>query len=214
MSDKGSHTDSRTHGATNAASSDAIVIAKVGPPEVMRLVSRPDVPPGAGQIAVQVAAAGVNFIDTYHRTGLYPLDLPATLGMEGAGTVVEVGEGVEHPAEGDHVAWATAAGSYAQRVVMPALSAVVVPENVDLQTAAAVPLQGFTAHYLATDCPPLKPGDRCLVHAGAGGAGRLLVQMPNCEERRSWPRWAVNPRLRWPLSRSRPCGELHDHRSS
>ena len=156
---------------------NAISIENTGPPEVMRLTEQPHAEPGPGEIAVEVAAAGVNYIDVYHRSGLYPPELPAVLGQEGAGAVVATGEGVTEPEAGDRVAWATAMGSYAQRVVMPAAAAVAVPEGLDLQTAAAVPLQGMTAHYLATDCPPLTPGDRCLVHAGAGGTGRLLVQM-------------------------------------
>ncbi len=156
---------------------NAIRIDETGPPEVMRFARRSDAVPGPGEIAVDVAAAGVNFIDVYHRSGLYPMALPAVLGQEGAGTVTEAGEGVAWPPVGERVAWANALGSYARRNVIPAAAAVAVPDGIDLQTAAAVPLQGMTAHYLATDCPRLKPGDLCLVHAGAGGAGRLLVQM-------------------------------------
>ncbi len=131
----------------------------------------------AGEIVVEVVAAGLNYIDTYHRTGLYPMSLPFTPGLEGSGTVVSVGDGVSDRAVGDRVAWTGSIGSYAERVKMPAATAVAVPDGVDLEIAAAVPLQGMTAHYLAVDTFPLSPGDRCLVHAGAGGVGLLLVQI-------------------------------------
>ncbi len=154
-----------------------IQITEPGDPEVMRLVPLDDPMPAEGQITVQVAAAGVNFIDTYHRSGLYDMALPLVLGQEGAGTVLQVGAGVSGFEPGDRVGWAGASGSYAQRVTVNAAVAYKVPDGVDLETAAAVGVQGLTAHYLVTDCPPLKPGDRCLVHAGAGGTGRLIVQM-------------------------------------
>ena len=157
--------------------SAAVQIAETGGPEVMELVQRADPAAGEGELTVAVAAAGVNFIDTYHRSGLYDLPLPMVLGQEGAGTVLEVGSGVEGFAPGDRVAWAGSAGSYAQRAAVQAAVTFKVPDGVDFDTAAAIGVQGMTAHYLATDCPPLKPGDRCLVHAAAGGTGRLLVQM-------------------------------------
>lgn len=155
----------------------AIRIESVGGPEVMRLVDLPVPRPDDGELLVEVAAAGVNFIDTYHRSGLYELPLPAVLGQEGAGTVIATGGGTEGFAVGDRVAWCGSGGSYAQRALVRASVAIPVPDDINIEVAAAVTLQGMTAHYLATDCPRLKPGDRCLVHAAAGGTGRLLVQM-------------------------------------
>lgn len=159
------------------ATSAAVQIAETGGPEVMRLVQQPDPEPGDGQITVAVAAAGVNFIDTYHRSGLYPMPLPLVLGQEGAGTVLEVGAGAEGFAPGDRVAWAGSIGSYAERAAVNAGVAFKVPDGVDLDVATAIGVQGLTAHYLISDCPPIGPRDRCLVHAGAGGTGRLIVQM-------------------------------------
>ncbi len=157
--------------------SAAVQIAETGGPEVMQLVQRPDPAPGDGQIKVAVAAAGVNFIDTYHRSGLYDMPLPLVLGQEGSGTVMEVGSGVDGFAPGDRVAWAGSIGSYAERTAVNAAVAYKVPDGVDLDVAAAIGVQGLTAHYLISDCPRIGPGDRCLVHAGAGGTGRLIVQM-------------------------------------
>ena len=160
-----------------SGTSAAVQIATTGGPEVMEVVQRPDPAPGEGQITVEVAAAGVNFIDTYHRSGLYDMPLPLVLGQEGSGTVLEVGAGVDGFAPGDRVAWAGSAGSYAEQVAVNAAVAYKVPDGVDLDTAAAIGVQGLTAHYLIADCPRIGPGDRCLVHAGAGGTGRLIVQM-------------------------------------
>lgn len=155
----------------------AIQIEETGGPEVLRWVEVADPAPASGEVLVELAAAGLNFIDTYHRSGLYDVELPYVLGLEGAGTVVDVGDGVDDVAVGDRVAWATAPGSYAQRVVVPADQLLAVPDGVAWDVAAAVPLQGMTAHYLAVDTHPLGPGDRCLVHAAAGGVGGLLVQI-------------------------------------
>ena len=155
----------------------AIRVEQVGGPEVIEGVEVPDPAPSAGELLVRVGAAGVNFIDTYQRSGLYPVPLPHHLGLEGAGTVVEVGEGVTGFAPGDRVAWADAPGSYAELAVVPAERAVPVPDGVGVDEAAAVMLQGMTAHYLTHDTFPLAPGHRCLVHAGAGGVGLLLVQL-------------------------------------
>jgi NADPH2:quinone reductase len=155
----------------------AIRIETTGGPEALRLAELPEPQPGEGQMLVRVAAAGVNFIDVYHRTGLYPNPLPLVLGLEGAGTVEAAGPGVSRFREGDQVAWANAPGSYAERTLVPAAVAMRVPAAVELRTAAAVMLQGMTAHYLCTSTYPLKPGDTCLVHAAAGGVGLLLVQM-------------------------------------
>ena len=157
--------------------SAAVQIAETGGPEVMHLVQRADPVAGEGEVTVAVAAAGVNFIDTYHRSGLYELPLPLVLGQEGSGTVLEVGTGVDSFAPGDRVAWAGSTGSYAERAAVKASVAYKVPDGVDLETAASIGVQALTAHYLVTDCPRIGPGDRCLVHAGAGGTGRLVVQM-------------------------------------
>lgn len=148
-----------------------------GGPEVLRLVEGPDPSPGAGQIAVRVSAAGLNFIDVYHRTGLYPNPLPFVPGLEGAGVVAGLGPGVTAFREGDRVAWTGILGSYAERVLLPEGRAVVVPPGIGTETAAALMLQGLTAHYLCTSTFPLEPGHTCLVHAAAGGVGLLLVQM-------------------------------------
>jgi NADPH2:quinone reductase len=155
----------------------AIVISETGGPEKLVLQDVPDPSPAVGQILVDVIAAGLNFIDTYHRDGLYPLELPTTPGVEGAGVVVEIGPEVEGISVGDKVAWMLVMGSYAESLVLPAASAVPIPIGVDPTLAAAVILQGVTAHYLAFDTFPLAAGDRCLVHAGAGGVGLLLTQI-------------------------------------
>jgi NADPH2:quinone reductase len=154
-----------------------IQIDEQGGPEVMAWRELPDPVAGPGQVVVEVGAAGLNFIDTYQRSGLYKVALPYVLGLEGAGAVIEVGEGVASLAVGDRVAWATCPGSYAERVAVPAEQAMVVPDGISWDVAAALPLQGMTAHYLAVDTFPLSPGDRCLIHAGAGGVGLLLIQI-------------------------------------
>lgn len=155
----------------------AIQIEQTGGPEVMQWRELADPEPGAGQIVVELAAAGLNFIDTYQRSGLYDVPMPYVLGLEGAGVVVAVGDGVTRWSVGDRVAWASGAGSYATHVALAADQVVAVPESVDLESAAAIPLQGMTAHYLVTDTFELGPDSRCLVHAGAGGVGLLLIQM-------------------------------------
>ena len=155
----------------------AIQIDEAGGSDVMRWRELPDPQPGPGQIVVDVAAAGLNYIDTYQRSGLYDVPLPWVLGLEGSGVVAAVGEGVNQWGVGDRVAWPGSPGSYATKVAVAADRVVAVPEAVDLELAAAIPLQGMTAHYLVTDTYPLGDGDRCLVHAGAGGVGLLLIQM-------------------------------------
>jgi len=155
----------------------AIRIEGFGGPDALRLVDVPVPSAGPGQIVVRVEAAGVNFIDVYHRTGLYPNPLPLVPGMEGAGVVAAVGPGVSLFREGDRVAWANVLGSYAEHVLLAAERAVAVPPGLRADTAAAAMLQGMTAHYLCTSTYPLKKGDTCLVHAAAGGVGLLLVQM-------------------------------------
>ena len=154
-----------------------IQIRQTGGPEVLEWAELDDPEPGDGELAVRVEAAGLNFIDTYHRQGLYPMDLPFVPGVEGAGTVTAVGPGVERFSEGDRVAWTGAIGSYAEARTLDASKAVLVPDGVGLDEAAAVLLQGMTAHYLVFDTFPLSDGDRALVHAGAGGVGLLLTQM-------------------------------------
>ncbi|MGD2060055.1 MAG: quinone oxidoreductase [Acidimicrobiia bacterium] len=155
----------------------AIVIEEPGGEETLRYQEVDDPSPSPGELLVEVAAAGLNFIDTYHRSGLYPMEFPFTPGVEGAGTVLEVGNGVEGFATGDRVAWCQGIGSYAEKKCVSVDHAVPVPDDIDLETAAASLLQGLTAHYLATDTFPLSSGDQCLVHAGAGGVGLLLTQI-------------------------------------
>jgi NADPH2:quinone reductase len=148
-----------------------------GGPENMQLADAPMPAPGPGQALVRIAASGVNFIDVYFRTGLYKADLPVTLGSEAAGTVEAVGEGVTDVKPGERVAYAMARGSYAEYAVVPAAMLVPIPDAVDFRTAAAAMLQGMTAHYLTHSTFALKSGDTCLVHAAAGGAGGLTIQM-------------------------------------
>lgn len=155
----------------------AIQVTETGGPEVLRLVELPDPAPGPGELLVDVAAAGVNYIDTYHRSGAYPLALPFIPGSEGAGTVIAVGPGVSEFAVGDKVAWASSLGSYAERAVIPQQQAVPVPAGVSIETAAGCLLQGMTAHYLTVSVYPVRPGDPVLVHAAAGGVGLLLTQL-------------------------------------
>ncbi len=155
----------------------AVRIHEHGGPEVLRYEEVPTPTPGEGQALVRLVACGVNFIDIYHRKGLYRLDLPAGLGQEGAGVVEAVGPGVTEVKPGDRVAFSNVAGSYAEYVVAPAHRLVPIPDGVTYQQAAAAMLQGMTAHYLVTSTYPLKPQDTCLVHAAAGGVGLLLVQM-------------------------------------
>jgi NADPH:quinone reductase len=155
----------------------AIRPAEPGGPEVLALTEQPDPVPGPGQVVVRTTAIGINYIDVYHRTGLYPSARPIPLGLEGAGVVEAVGEGVDAPRVGQRVAWCHAPGSYATRVVVPAARALVVPDGIDDSTAAALPLQGMTAHYLVTDTFALRAGHVALIHAAAGGVGLLLVQL-------------------------------------
>jgi NADPH2:quinone reductase len=155
----------------------AIRVAATGGPEVLRPADVPDPTAGKNEVVVDVTAAGVNFLDTYQRSGLYPVPLPFTIGMEGAGTVTAAGPGVTELRVGDRVAWCDVHGSYAERAALPAARLVPVPQDVDLEVAAAVMLQGLTAHYLVKDTFALRAGQRCLVHAGAGGVGLLLIQL-------------------------------------
>jgi NADPH:quinone reductase len=155
----------------------AIQIDRTGGPEVLRWTELDDPAPGAGEVVVAVEAAGVNFIDVYRRSGLYPSPLPSILGSEVAGRVVAVGAGVTDVAAGDRVATADAAGGYAELARVEADRVVPLPEGLPAEPAAAAMLQGMTAHYLVTDTFPLRAGQRCVVHAAAGGVGLLLVQL-------------------------------------
>ena len=155
----------------------AIAVSTPGGREVLSLAELDTPAPGPGHVLVRVEAAGVNYIDVYQRTGLYKMPLPGRLGLEGAGVVEAVGPEVTSIVVGQRVAWAGVAGSYASHVVAPVDKLVVVPEGVSTKTAAAVMLQGMTAHYLAASTYPLGPGDTCIVHAAAGGVGLLLCQL-------------------------------------
>lgn len=155
----------------------AILIRQTGGPEVMALEEVPAPEPKPGEVLVKVRAAGVNFIDIYLREGRYAATLPFINGQEGAGVVAEVGRGVTEFKPGDPVAWCGTLGSYAEYAAVPAASLVKVPKELDLRMAAAVMLQGMTAHYLVYSTYKLKPGDTALVHAAAGGVGLLLTQM-------------------------------------
>ncbi|MDQ6699169.1 MAG: quinone oxidoreductase [Acidobacteriota bacterium] len=154
-----------------------IQVAQTGGPDQMQVVDVPIPTPGPGQAVVKIAASGVNFIDIYFRIGLYKADSPITLGQEAAGVVEAIGPGVAEVKEGDRVAYAMSRGSYAEYALVPASTLVKLPEAVDFETGAAAMLQGMTAHYLTHSTFALKPGDTALVHAAAGGAGRLIVQM-------------------------------------
>ena len=152
-------------------------IHQQGGPEVLRLEDIPTPEPGPGQARVRIAATGVNFVEIYQRTGQYSVELPWAVGAEGAGTVEAVGPGVTDPKPGARVAWAQVQGSYATHVVAPVDKLVPVPEGVRLEDAAALMLQGMTAHYLSHSTYHLQAGEACLIQAAAGGVGALLVQM-------------------------------------
>ncbi len=158
----------------------AIQIQQAGGPEVMALVTVPVGEPGPGQVRVAHHAIGLNFIDVYQRSGLYALPMPLQLGMEGAGVVEAVGEGVTHLAEGDRVAYAAnPPGSYCQRRVMPAMNVCRLPDGISFETGAAMMLKGLTAQYLLKRTLPqggLQPGDFVLFHAAAGGVGLIACQ--------------------------------------
>ena len=155
----------------------AIRVHETGGPEALRAEELPKPEPGPGEALVAVAAAGINFIDIYQRSGLYALPLPFTAGSEAAGTVEAVGEGVSEVAVGDAVAYCGVLGAYAEYAVVPVDRLVRIPDGVTPHQAAALMLQGMTAHYLAVDTFPLSRGDTALVHAAAGGVGLLLTQI-------------------------------------
>jgi NADPH2:quinone reductase len=159
----------------------AIQIHLNGGPEVLQLVDLPIPEPGPGQVLIRVEATGVNFIEVYFRKGVYKATLPITLGSEAAGTVEELGPGVTGFSAGDSVVSVSAIGSYAEYALVPAEKLVKVPAGVSHETAAAVILQGMTAHYLALTTFPLKKEHTALIHAGAGGVGLLLTQVAKAQ---------------------------------
>ncbi len=154
-----------------------IRIERCGSADVLQYVEVPQPTPNSGEVLIEVASSGVNFIDIYFREGRYPAQLPYTLGQEAAGTVVALGEGVTTVKVGDRVAWCGIPGTYAQFAVAPAARLVAIPEGVTFAQAAAAILQGMTAHYLAYATYAIQPNDAVLIHAGAGGTGLLLTQM-------------------------------------
>lgn len=154
----------------------AVEVAEHGGPDVLRVVDAPLPSPGAGEVLIQTAAVGVNYIDTYFRTGLYPREVPFVVGTEVAGTVAAIGDGVTGLAVGDPVATVNAAGGYAEFCTAPASLTAKLPAGIDVEVAAAALLKGMTAHYLITSVYPVSSGDTLLVHAGAGGVGLLLTQ--------------------------------------
>lgn len=160
-----------------------ISVPRFGGPDVLEAMDRPQPVPGAGEVLVKIEYAGINFIDVYMRSGFYAnshtyqTPLPMTIGMEGGGTVAALGGGVSGLAVGDRVSYAPFRGSYAEYAVVPAWRLVKVPPAVPMDVAVALMLQGYTAHYLSHACFPLAAGQTCLVHAGAGGVGQLLIQL-------------------------------------
>ncbi|WP_193164266.1 quinone oxidoreductase family protein [Microbulbifer hainanensis] len=157
----------------------AVIMSSAGEPDVLQYVKQPNSSPGPGEALVEVAAAGVNFMDVGVRQGKFWSEMPnpKTLGVEGSGRVLAVGEGVDDIAPGQRVAWIYAPGSYAEKVLMPAASLVPVPDGIDDRIAAAVMMQGLTASHFATNFYPIQAGDVALVHAAAGGVGQLLTQI-------------------------------------
>ena len=155
----------------------AVRVPKYGGPEVLSYEETEDLEPKAGEARVKIEAIGVNFIDIYQRTGLYPLQTPFTLGMEAAGVVDAVGAGVTEVQQGDRVAYAMVLGSYAEYALVPAWKLAPLPATVDAKLAAALMLQGMTAHYLTRSTYPLHKGQTALIHAAAGGVGLLLIQI-------------------------------------
>jgi NADPH2:quinone reductase len=155
----------------------AVVFEEFGDRSVLQVQDRPDLEPGPGQALVLVGASGVNYMDVYQRTGNYQVALPAVLGSEGAGTVLQLGDDVRGLAPGDRVAWTSVPGSHAEQALVPADRLVPVPEEISTEQAAAVMLQGLTAHYLTHDSFAVRPGSTVLVHAAAGGMGQLLTRI-------------------------------------
>jgi NADPH2:quinone reductase len=154
----------------------AIEVSETGGPEVLRYVDTPQPSPGPGEVLIEAEAIGVNYIDTYFRSGQYPRQLPFILGQETSGTVVDTGEGVDGFTAGDRVVTATASGGYAEYATAPASFTASVPDGVPADVAASALLKGLTAHYLLKSVYPVQAGDTVLVHAGAGGVGLILTQ--------------------------------------
>lgn len=155
----------------------AIQFTQTGGPEVLTLTDLTTPTPKAGEVLVRHTAIGINYIDTYHRTGLYPVPLPCIPGSEGAGVIEKLGEGVTALTVGQRVAYAIQPGAYAEYSSVPVDKLVPIPDGLTDEQAAAVMLQGMTAHYLAFTTYPIHPGDTVLIHAGAGGVGLLLTQI-------------------------------------
>jgi len=155
----------------------AIQITEFGGPEVMKYKDLPDLSPGDGQAMVEIEAVGVNYTDTYSRSGVNPTALPWIVGVEGAGVVRDVGKDVTQVRAGDSVVYCSISGSYAEQAVVPADRLIKIPEGLDSKSSAAAMLQGMTAHYLCHSTYHVNQGDKVLVHAGAGGVGLLLIQM-------------------------------------
>lgn len=155
----------------------AVRISETGAPEVMKLVEIDQPIVRAGEVGVQVKAAGVNYIDVYYREGVYQAELPLVLGVEGAGVIESVGEGVKNFQVGDAVAWCMYLGAYAEYAVVPERHLVPIPQGLDFEAAAGALLQGMTAHYMTRSVYALKAGETILVHSAAGGSGLLLTQM-------------------------------------
>lgn len=156
-----------------------VAMTAIGGTEVLELLDVPEPVPGPGEVLVEIAASGVNFMDVGVRQGMawHEMPLPRALGVEGAGRVVALGEGVTDLAVGQRAAWVYAPGSYAERIAIPAAALVPVPDDIDDRTAASMMMQGLTASHFATDFYPVQPGDVALVHAAAGGLGQLLTQI-------------------------------------
>lgn len=154
----------------------AVQAVRSGGPDVLEVVDLPNPSPGPGQILIRHHAVGLNYIDTYHRSGLYPVKTPLVIGLEAAGVVESLGPGVTRFAVGDRVAYNGTMGAYAEAAVVPADRAVKVPDSVSLEVAAAALLKGMTAEFLVRRCFHVKQGDKVLVHAAAGGVGQILVQ--------------------------------------
>jgi NADPH:quinone reductase len=164
-------------GSPSDQSTPALIVTEPGDISVLQVQDRAVPDPGPGELLVEVAASGVNFVEVYQRQGVYPMATPFTLGAEGAGRVSALGPDVSGFTVGDQVAWASAPGSHAGFVIVATEKAVPVPEGLDPELAAAVMLQGMTAHYLVNSTYPVQPGDTVLVHAAAGGVGQLLIQL-------------------------------------
>ena len=184
----------------------AIVIEQSGGPEVLAYRDAEAGEPAAGQVRVRIEAAGVNYIDTYHRSGLYPLAMPFTPGVEGAGVVDAVGDGVEGLATGDRVVYVMTPGSYAEQALVPVDNLARIPDRIGTEVAGAAFLQGLTAHYLAYSTYPLSSQATCLVLAAAGGVGLLLSQI--AKRRGARVIGCVSSDAKAELARQAGCGEV------